>query len=90
MPFYRDGDDLVIVGSNGGSDRDPLWWKNLQAHPRAEVEVGAEHLTVTAALASPEHRARLWLLLKAWNPNYGRYESRTEREIPVVVLTASR
>lgn len=87
MPYYRDGERVVIVGSNGGADVDPAWWKNLQACPEAEVEIGRERLSVRAALATPEERARLWPALKAWNPNYRRYEKKTPREIPVIVLT---
>lgn len=90
MPFYREGERLVIVGSNGGADVDPLWWKNLQASPTGEVEIGRVRLPVRAELASEEERARLWPLLREWNPNYRRYESKTRREIPVVVLTPTR
>lgn len=87
MPFYRDEGRLVIVASNGGAEVDPAWWKNLQAEPTAEVEIGRDRCAVRAALATPGERERLWPLLKAWNPNYRRYESRTQREIPVVILT---
>jgi len=90
MPFYRDGERLVIVGSNGGADVDPLWWRNLQASPVGEVEIGRERLTVRAELASTEERARLWPVLSKWNPNYRRYASKTRREIPVVLLTPTR
>jgi deazaflavin-dependent oxidoreductase (nitroreductase family) len=90
MPFFRDGARLVIVGSNGGADGDPLWWKNLQSDPVGEVEIGRDRLKVRAALASDEERAQLWPRLKAWNPNYRRYESKTRRQIPVVVLSPER
>ena len=90
MPFHRDGERLVIVGSNGGADVDPLWWKNLEASPIGEVEIGRERLSVRAALASAEERERLWPVLTEWNPNYRRYESKTRREIPVVLLTPTR
>ena len=89
MPFFRDGDRFVIVGSNGGSDRDPLWWKNLLADPRAAIEIGRERHAVLARLATTEERARLWPLLREWNPNYRRYERRTRREIPVVLLAVT-
>jgi deazaflavin-dependent oxidoreductase (nitroreductase family) len=90
MPYFRDGERLVIVGSNGGADTDPAWWLNLQSHPDAEVVIGRDRLAVRAALASPEDRARLWPALKRWNPNYARYEKKTPREIPVVLLTPRR
>lgn len=90
MPFYRDGERLVIVGSNGGADTDPLWWKNLQSDPVCEVEIGRDRRKVRASLASDAERAELWPRLKAWNPNYRRYESKTRRQIPVVLLTPDR
>ena len=86
MPYYRDGDRFVIVASNGGSDDDPHWWKNLQTDPRGEIEIGRERIAVKARLATSAERARLWPELKAWNLMYRRYETKTTREIPVVVL----
>ena len=89
MPVFRDGAHMVIVGSNGGADTDPLWWKNLQQDPRAAIEVrGGHRQRVRARLATPDERARLWPRLTDWNPNYRRYEARTAREIPVVMLEA--
>lgn len=87
MPYFRDGDRYVIVGSNGGADDDPLWWKNLQADPLGEVVIGRDAQPVRAALADPHERSRLWPQLKTWNPNYRRYESRTKRALPVVILS---
>ncbi len=90
MPFFRDGEHLVIVGSNGGADVDPLWWKNLQADPVGEVEIGRDKLSVQASIANAEDRTRLWPQLTTWNPNYRRYESKTRREIPVILLMPRR
>lgn len=89
MPYYRDGDAWVIVGSNGGAPANPAWLANLQAKNRAEIRVRGETYAVTSRIALPEERARLWPELKLWNRNYQRYEKKASREIPVVLLEPS-
>jgi deazaflavin-dependent oxidoreductase (nitroreductase family) len=84
--FVRDGDTVVIVASNGGSDSFPSWWFNLQSEPAAEIEIGPEHTRVTAREASPEERARLWPEFTSRYQGYAKYATRTERVIPVVIL----
>lgn len=86
LACFRDGEELVVVGSNNGQDRDPAWWKNLQAQPEAEVRLGRERFRVRAELASGAERERLWPWLCSRNPAYPRYERRTAREFPVVLL----
>jgi F420H(2)-dependent quinone reductase len=86
LACFRAGEDLLVVASNGGQDRDPAWWKNLQVQPEARVQLGAEQFRVRARPARGEERERLWSRLKRENPVYARYERRTAREIPVVVL----
>jgi deazaflavin-dependent oxidoreductase (nitroreductase family) len=88
LAYLSDGDDLVVVASNSGSDRHPAWWYNLRDAPDATVQVGPATHRVRAALATPAERARLWPVLKATNPFYARYERGTKREIPVVILRA--
>jgi deazaflavin-dependent oxidoreductase (nitroreductase family) len=85
--FARDGDDYLIVASVGGSPRHPGWYFNLQADPHASVQVRGDRFSVTARTASPEEKPRLWRIVNDGWPNYDVYQSRTEREIPVVVLT---
>jgi len=85
--FSRDGDDYVVVASKGGAPSHPNWYVNLTDKPDAEIQVLGEHLRVRARTASPEDKARLWRIVTAQWPNYDVYQSRTEREIPVVVLT---
>jgi F420H(2)-dependent quinone reductase len=84
--YLADGEDLVIVGSRGGSDATPAWWRNLEASPETTVQVGRERREVRARLASPEEKARLWPRLVEMYPDYSTYQQRTEREIPVIVL----
>jgi deazaflavin-dependent oxidoreductase (nitroreductase family) len=86
LTYMADGETYVLVASNGGADRHPAWWLNLERRPQARVEVGGATFEVVAARAAPEERARLWPMLKAYNPFYAAYEGLTAREIPVVIL----
>jgi deazaflavin-dependent oxidoreductase (nitroreductase family) len=84
--FVRDGNDFVVIASYGGSDQHPQWWKNLVASPVAEVQAFAERRTVRAHAATGAERDRLWSDIKRRYPIYSWYESRTSRQIPVIVL----
>jgi deazaflavin-dependent oxidoreductase (nitroreductase family) len=84
--FFRDGDDLVVVASNGGMDWFPSWWLNLSREPRATVQVGRTSRPVVAREATPEERARLWAAVTAIAPGYLKYQQRTRREIPLAFL----
>jgi deazaflavin-dependent oxidoreductase (nitroreductase family) len=85
--FAPDGSDYLVVASMGGAPEHPQWYRNLLANPRAEVQVKADVLPVIARTASSDEKPRLWSIVRdAW-PNYDVYQSRTERVIPVVVLT---
>jgi deazaflavin-dependent oxidoreductase (nitroreductase family) len=86
LVFLRDGEDLVVIASYGGAERHPDWWLNLRKHPEAEVQVFAERRHVRAEEASGDERARLWERITRTYPIYRFYESRTSRQIPVVVL----
>lgn len=87
--FARDGADYLIVASYGGAPRHPAWYLNLQAEPKAEIQVKGDTLNVTARTATAAEKPRLWgLVTEAW-PNYDVYQTRTDREIPVVVLSPS-
>lgn len=86
--FARDGDDYLIVASMGGAPRHPQWYLNLTANPDAEIQVRADRIPVTARTAAPgPERDRLWQIVNDVWPNYDTYQSRTDRQIPVVVLT---
>ncbi len=84
--YLADGENMVVIASNGGSDRDPGWWVNLKHNPRAQVQVGRARKTVTAEKAGAEEKGRLWPLVTELYPGYDGYQKRTNREIPVVVL----
>jgi deazaflavin-dependent oxidoreductase (nitroreductase family) len=87
LTFFRDGDAIVLIASNGGDERPPAWWLNLQHSPRATVQIGAGRAAVTAANAPEQARARLWTEITATYQGYAAYQRRTTRQIPVVLLT---
>jgi F420H(2)-dependent quinone reductase len=84
--YARDGDDIVIVASKGGSRKDPLWWPNLKEHPETMVQVGSEKRAVRARQATPEEKQRLWPLVVGVYAPYEEYQRKTERDIPVILL----
>jgi deazaflavin-dependent oxidoreductase (nitroreductase family) len=85
--YAPDGDDFIVVASMGGAPMHPQWYLNLAANPHASIQVRADHLHVHARVAEGNERRRLWDLVAAAWPNYNAYQTRTERVIPVVVLT---
>ena len=87
--FARDGEDYLVVASMGGAPKHPAWYLNLQANAEAEIQVKAERIPVTAHTATAAEKPRLWQLVTDVWPNYDVYQSRTERDIPVVVLSPS-
>jgi deazaflavin-dependent oxidoreductase (nitroreductase family) len=85
--YARDGEDLVLVASNGGAKRAPAWFHNITAAGEAKVRVGGERRAVTVSVAPASERSRLWPKAAAVWPLYDDYQRRTEREIPIVVLS---
>ncbi len=85
--YVADGERYVVVASQGGAPTDPQWYLNLQADPHVTVQVGPEVFDAVATTAGPDERQRLWELSVANWPAYEEYATRTEREIPVVLLT---
>jgi len=86
LACFRDGDDWIVVASNNGQDGDPAWWLNLAANPEARIRIGRDERPVRAHRAEGEEHDRLWPWLKEQNPFYAKYEERTDRRIPVVIL----
>ncbi len=85
----RDGDDYLVVASMGGAPTHPNWYRNLVHDPAAQIQVRADRFDVTARTAGDDEKPRLWRLVTEVWPNYDAYQSRTDRVIPVVVLTPS-
>jgi deazaflavin-dependent oxidoreductase (nitroreductase family) len=90
LVYARDVDDYVVVASKGGDDHAPAWLLNLAAEPNVEVQVGRERRPATARVVDhgdPDFE-RLWRLVNENNSGrYDGYQARTERRIPVVVLS---
>lgn len=86
LVYLPDGDNMVIIASNGGSDRHPAWWLNLKDNPQANVQLGRDETTVVAEKATGEERERLWRQVVEMYKGYDEYRRMTAREIPVVVL----
>jgi deazaflavin-dependent oxidoreductase (nitroreductase family) len=87
---YQDGETLVIVASRGGDDQHPAWFLNLRDNPAVEVSLkGKPKQKMVATIASTDERARLWPLVIADHKNYAGYQTKTEREIPLVLLSAT-
>jgi deazaflavin-dependent oxidoreductase (nitroreductase family) len=84
--YARTGDGYVLIASKGGAEHDPLWYRNLQANPSAEVQVGRRLEQVRARDAEGEERERLWRALTDLYSGYDGYAKKTSRTIPVVVL----
>jgi deazaflavin-dependent oxidoreductase (nitroreductase family) len=85
--FGRDGGDYLLVASRGGAPKHPHWYLNLQERPEAEIQVRSEIVPVTARTAAEDEKPRLWTIMTGIWPNYDVYQARTERIIPVVVLS---
>ena len=91
-PLIHRTDDgtWVVVASKGGAPANPAWFENLMSDPDATIEVRDDTVPVHASVAEGEDRARLWSLMTEVWPPYDEYQTRTEREIPVVVLDPVR
>jgi deazaflavin-dependent oxidoreductase (nitroreductase family) len=83
----REGADLVVVASRGGDDKPPAWLLNLSANPIVEVGLqGKPRRRMSARVATAAERDRLWPLIVADHKNYAGYQSKTTREIALVIL----
>ena len=80
------GDANLVVASKGGADEPPAWFLNLQAEPEADVQIKGDRFRARARTATPEEKADMWRTMTATWPAYDDYQTKTEREIPVVVL----
>ena len=87
LNIVADGDRWLLIASYGGDDRDPQWFKNLQANPEATIQLGAETIPVRATVANPEERKDLWPKVVSIYKGYDGYQRKTSRDIPVVILT---
>jgi deazaflavin-dependent oxidoreductase (nitroreductase family) len=80
------GDDYLIVASKGGAPEPPAWYLNLQEQPEVELQVADEVFRAHARTATADEKPDMWRTMAATWPAYDEYQSKTDREIPVVVL----
>jgi len=84
--YGRDGENYLIVASRGGADKHPQWYRNLVAQPEIEVQVMDRLFKARARTASPDEKPRLWQTMASIFPSYNDYQTRTKRDIPVVII----
>lgn len=93
LPYYRRGDDYLIVGSNGGGPTDPQWVGNIRADGRAWIRVNRTDMVADAHVATGDERAHLFDHITAQRDSLARYQERAStfgREVPIVVLSPRR
>ena len=87
--YGEESGDYIIIASKGGFPEHPAWYNNLVAQPQVKVQVAADKFTATATTVTNERRQTLWdIMAEVWPP-YIEYQEKTDRLIPVVVLTRS-
>jgi deazaflavin-dependent oxidoreductase (nitroreductase family) len=86
LTYLQEGRAYIVIASNAGEASHPAWWLNLMARPEAVIRVGRSEIPVAAREASASERDALWRRIVAAEPSYGRYQERTSRRIPIVVL----
>ncbi len=87
VAYLNDGDRYVIFASKAGAPENPAWYHNLMAHPEVTIEVGTDTLDVVADEAAGDERERLYQTMADRMPQFSEYASKTDRKIPVIVLT---
>ncbi|MBT8196920.1 MAG: nitroreductase family deazaflavin-dependent oxidoreductase [Acidimicrobiia bacterium] len=81
-----DGDRILVAASAGGDDKHPGWYHNVTANPEVTVQRGQDVFEMKARTAGPDERPALWDRFVEKSRNFAKYETRTDRQIPVVIL----
>jgi deazaflavin-dependent oxidoreductase (nitroreductase family) len=87
LAYLADGERFIVFASKAGAPTNPDWYHNLKANPETSIEVGTDTIAVTASEASGEERERLFRAQADRSPQFAEYQQKTERAIPVIVLT---
>jgi deazaflavin-dependent oxidoreductase (nitroreductase family) len=85
---FEDNGDVLVIASFGGAPQHPAWFNNLVAKPDVTVQVGSRVYPARAEVVTGPERERLWKMVVDRAPNFGEYQKKTTREIPVVRLKA--
>ena len=87
----KDGPNYVLIASQGGAPKHPLWYHNFKANPEVEIQDGASILSMTVdEINEPKERQRLWDLSVEAYPPYQEYQQKTDRVIPVFLASPNR
>ncbi|GAB4580996.1 MAG: nitroreductase family deazaflavin-dependent oxidoreductase [Anaerolineales bacterium] len=91
--YGRDGDNFLLIPSNGGARKHPSWYLNLIENPDVELQVGSEKIVGRARLATLEEKPRLWQIMATIFPTYNTYQTKAAkagRELPVVIVESAK
>ncbi len=87
LAYLPDDGRYVVFASKGGAPTNPDWYHNLKANPNVRIEVGSDTVEVVAGEASGDERERLFRMQAERMPQFAEYQQKTDRRIPVIVLT---
>lgn len=85
VPFLENG-EVYVMASMGGQPQHPAWYFNLEANPDVEVQLGSDRYRARAEVLPLDQRNAIWPKITALMPNFGEYQKKTSRVIPVVRL----
>ena len=85
--YIPDGDDVILIGSQGGMDKHPTWYWNLKANPNVEIIVDGSTRKMVARLADDAGKAERWPKAVAVYPDFDQYQARTDRDIPLFICS---
>lgn len=88
--YLPHGDDVIIVASQGGMAKHPVWYHNIAANPEVEIQDGARKRRMIARRASDEEKKALWPHILEIYPDFEDYQARTDRNIPMFVCSPAR
>jgi deazaflavin-dependent oxidoreductase (nitroreductase family) len=90
MMYFREGERYVVIASKAGAPSNPDWYHNLVAHPDVSVEAGTDQFEAVASVADEPERTELYSKMEAISSGFTEYKNKTERVIPVVILTPKK
>jgi deazaflavin-dependent oxidoreductase (nitroreductase family) len=85
LMYVPHGNGLLLVASQGGAPKNPVWYHNLVKHPDITVTHRRRRMNLRARLAAPDEKPGLWPVCDRYYPPYADYRKRTSRDIPIFV-----